>query len=165
CPPDAAAWFVDAHAQMTQVDLGCHFQGVIAAWTRVEVASRFEQGPTKLSTINRPEQVKKWVANQRGKRQADTSIADPTAYAAGWQLWWDSLQPEWRIKDADGAWSVNGGYRGGGKVWGPLFQWGQNGVLNIVASLFFWGVAVRDSTSELQSAWERSVMDVAWMFE
>jgi hypothetical protein len=150
---------------MTQVDLGCHFQGVIAAWTRVEAVSRFEQGPTKLSTINHPEQVKKWVANQRGKRQADTSIADPTAYAAGWQLWWDSLQPEWRIKDADGAWSVNGGYGGGGKVWGPLFQWGQNGVLNIVASLFFWGVAMRDSTSELQSAWERSVMDVAWMFE
>ncbi|KAJ7830849.1 hypothetical protein B0H13DRAFT_2371782 [Mycena leptocephala] len=62
CPPKAAAWFVDAHAAMTMVDLGCHFQAVIVAWTRVEAASKYEQGPTKLSTIGRPEQVKRWVA-------------------------------------------------------------------------------------------------------
>ncbi|KAJ7883966.1 hypothetical protein B0H13DRAFT_2343915 [Mycena leptocephala] len=127
CPPDAAIWFVDAHAQMTKADLGCHFDGVIAAWTRVEAASRYEQGPTKLSTINRPEQVKKWVANQRGKRQADTSTADPTAYAAGWQLWWDALQLEWRVKDGDGAWSVNCGYGGGGKDWAPCSSGGRMG--------------------------------------
>ncbi|KAJ7867029.1 hypothetical protein B0H13DRAFT_1516023, partial [Mycena leptocephala] len=78
--------------------------------------------------------------------------------------WWDSLQPVWRTKGADGTWSVTGGYGGDGKEWGPLFQWGQNGTLNIVASLFFWGVAVQ-STPESQSVWEDSVLDVAWILE
>lgn len=165
CLPNAATWFVDAHAQMTKVDLGCHFHALTAAWVRVEAASRYEQGPTKLCTINRPVQVKNWIAKERGKRPCDTSIPDPAAYAAGWQLWWDSLQPAWRTKDAEGAWSVSGGYGDGRKEWGPLFQWGQNGVLNIVASLFFWGVAVRESTPELQSVWEECVLDVVWMLE
>jgi hypothetical protein len=87
------------------------------------------------------------------------------AYTTGWQVWWDSLQPAWRTKDAEGAWSVSGDYGDGGKEWGSLFQWGQNGILNIVASLYFWGVAVRESTPELQSVWEECVLDVVWMLE
>jgi hypothetical protein len=165
CLPNAATWFVDAHAQMTKVELGCHFHALIAAWVWVEAASRYEQGPSKLSTINRPVQVKNWIAKERGKQPCDTSVPDPVAYAAGWQVWWDSLQPAWRTKDAEGAWSVSSDYGDGGKEWGPLFQWGQNGILNIVASLYFWGVAVRESTPELQSVWEECVLDVVWMLE
>jgi hypothetical protein len=48
CPPNAATWFVDTHAQMTKVELGCHFHALIAAWVWVEAASRYKQGPTKL---------------------------------------------------------------------------------------------------------------------
>ncbi|KAK7015930.1 hypothetical protein R3P38DRAFT_3203620 [Favolaschia claudopus] len=50
CPPHAPKWFCDAFALMTAEELGCHYSALIAAWTRMEEASRFEQGPTRHST-------------------------------------------------------------------------------------------------------------------
>jgi hypothetical protein len=41
---------------------------------------------------------------------------------------------------------------------------GANGVLSIVASLFFWGRAVQHEP-ELRFAWEAAVGDVVWMLE
>jgi hypothetical protein len=48
-----------------------------------------------------------------------------------------------------------------------LFQWGVNGMLNVVASLYFWGVAIAEK-GNLDSdvkAWEAGVGDVTWMLE
>ncbi|KAJ7044912.1 hypothetical protein C8F04DRAFT_1250155 [Mycena alexandri] len=162
CPEKAPAWFVDAHAQMSHTALGPHFNAVLAAWIRVEAASRFEHGPTKLSAKNRPKQVANWIARARAK-SAGTTVHDPVAYAKEWQLWWDSLQPEWRTRDEDQGWSVSGGYGGDGKEWGPLFHWGVNGVLSVVASLYFWGIACADEDSK--SMWESAASDVGWMLE
>ncbi|KAJ7939406.1 hypothetical protein B0H13DRAFT_2300677 [Mycena leptocephala] len=73
-------------------------------------ASKYESGPTTLSKTGRPEIITTWISRLRGKRTCDTSIADPAAYAVTWQGWWDTLQPKWRKKDTDGAWSMTGGY-------------------------------------------------------
>ncbi|KAJ7835179.1 hypothetical protein B0H14DRAFT_2590444 [Mycena olivaceomarginata] len=73
--------------------------------------------------------------------------------------WWNSLQPVWRTKDVDGQWSVVGGYGDGGREWGPLYQWGINGVLSIVASLYFWGRAVHEN-AKFCGRWEAAVGDV-----
>ncbi|KAK6969476.1 hypothetical protein R3P38DRAFT_3243181 [Favolaschia claudopus] len=78
--------------------------------------------------------------------------------------WWDSLQPAWREKDGDGRWSVVKGYGAGGREWGPLYHWGVNGVLSLVASLYCWGRAVQADT-ELRAAWELAVCDAVWVFE
>ncbi|KAJ7784200.1 hypothetical protein B0H16DRAFT_1446458 [Mycena metata] len=163
CPTNAAAWFVDAHAQMTKKSLGPHFDAVVAAWTRVEAASKYAQGPTNLTKKNRPQQVTNWIA--RGRKGGDTAVTDPAAYAAGWQLWWDLLQPEWRAKDDDGAWLTSSVYGpDDGEAWGHLFQWGTNGTLSIVASLYFWGLGVRNDAVH-HAVWEKAVLDVGWMLE
>jgi hypothetical protein len=60
---------------------------------------------------------------------------------------------------------VTGGYGVNGNEWGPLYQWGVNGMLSLVASLFFWGCAVRQSDGEIYSLWEKAVLDVGWMLE
>ncbi|KAJ7468411.1 hypothetical protein B0H11DRAFT_2305430 [Mycena galericulata] len=165
CPAKAAAWFVDAHAAMTRQDLGCHFDGLVAAWTRLEAASKYEQGPTNLPSKGRPKQVGTWISSARGTRgTADPKVLDPAKYAVEWQEWWNSLQPEWRKKDADGMWSTTGGYGKDGKEWGPLYQWGVNGTLSLLASLYFWGSAIRGD-SDLEMAWEVAVVDVSWMLE
>jgi hypothetical protein len=58
---------------------------------------------------------------------------------------------------------IGGAY---GVEWGVLFQWGINGVLSIVAALYFWGCAVIDAAnSELTRAWEAEVQDVGWLLE
>ncbi|KAJ7801666.1 hypothetical protein B0H14DRAFT_3782628 [Mycena olivaceomarginata] len=162
CPPEAASWFADAHAAMTKVDLGCHYHALVAAWTRIEQASRFEHGPTNLSPKGRPKQVTAWISRLR--KGTEPVVDDPATYAIQWQAWWDLLQPAWRTKDVDGQWSVVGGYRDGGREWGPLYQWGINGVLSIVASLYFWGRAVHGNP-EFCGRWEAAVGDVVWVFE
>ncbi|KAK6985136.1 hypothetical protein R3P38DRAFT_3230796 [Favolaschia claudopus] len=161
CPPNAAKWFADGHAMLTSTDLGCHYHAVIAAWTRMEVASRFENGPTNLTSKLRPKQVGVWIA--RNRRGVET-VTNPAEYAVQWQLWWDSLQPSWRVKDKGGRWIVTTSYGGGGREWGPLYHWGVNGGLSIVASLYFWGLGLV-SQKEGTPAWELAVQDVCWMFE
>ncbi|KAK7020076.1 hypothetical protein R3P38DRAFT_2536029 [Favolaschia claudopus] len=161
CPPNAAKWFADAHAVLTSTDLGCHYHAVVAAWTRMEVASRFENSPTNLTSKLRPKQVGAWIArNRRGVE----IVMQPAEYASQWQSWWDSLQPSWRIKDKGGSWAITASYGGGGREWGPLYRWGVNGALTIVASLYFWGLGVV-SQPEFRSVWESAVQDVCWMFE
>ncbi|KAJ7333345.1 hypothetical protein DFH08DRAFT_655439, partial [Mycena albidolilacea] len=165
CPASAPAWFVDARGDITREGLGPHYDAVIAAWTRMEQASRFEQGPTNLSSKGCPKQVGAWITNARGKRGTTPAVPDPAMYAVEWQGWWDSLQPEWRRKEGDGRWSVTEGYGEGGREWGLLYHWGINGVLSVVASLYFWGCAVRGGDPVLQASWEAAVGDVGWMLE
>ncbi|KAJ7093763.1 hypothetical protein C8R44DRAFT_645827, partial [Mycena epipterygia] len=136
----------------------------VSAWIRVEAASKFAQGPTKLPAAGRPGQVGLWISRARWQRGvADPVVTNPGAYANEWQAWWDSLQPEWRVREADGAWS-NAEYRGKGQEWGPLTQWGVNGTLSIVASLYFWGCRARGD-ADLEEVWETAVLDVLWMLE
>ena len=146
---------------ITKVDLGCHFDALIAVWTRLEYASRFEHSPNKLSTKGRPAQVGVWVAAGRGKRVPPV-VTDVAAYAAQWGLWWDVLQPKWRKQDGKGAWIAGGEYGGTGQDWGPLYVWGVNGTLTLLASLYFWGCAVTDPDLLV---WEAAVCDVTWMLE
>ncbi|KAJ7907524.1 hypothetical protein B0H13DRAFT_1618324 [Mycena leptocephala] len=166
CPTDAPPWFAHAYEQMTQTDLGCHYHALVAAWIRIEHASRFENGPTNLSPKGRPQQVGNWVSFLRGKRKgADVAVTDPAAYAVGWQVWWDSLQPEWRKKGKEGEWIMEGEYGGGGREWGPLYRWGINGMLNVVVSLYFWGCGVMGGTDAALLSWEKAIHDCTWMME
>ncbi|KAJ7881950.1 hypothetical protein B0H13DRAFT_2344883 [Mycena leptocephala] len=66
CPSNAPAWFVDGYAAVTENDLGCHFHALVAAWTRIEAASRFEHGPTNLPSKYRPKPMSEWIAKGRG---------------------------------------------------------------------------------------------------
>ncbi|KAJ7790915.1 hypothetical protein B0H14DRAFT_2396096 [Mycena olivaceomarginata] len=132
---------------------------------------RCGHGSRKLRDLNklqricrgkhRPKQVTAWIG---GRRTARPDVADPVEYTAQWQMWWDSLQPAWRRRESDGTWSTTGGYGEGGQEWGPLYQWGVNGILSLVASLYFWGCAVYEQV-ELQTQWEQAISNVVWMLE
>ncbi|KAJ7446849.1 hypothetical protein B0H11DRAFT_1745371 [Mycena galericulata] len=161
CPAKAAEWFSHAFEEMTKVNLGGHFNAVLDAWVRIEAACAFENPKMALPSKGRPEHVGRWIQGARGRRnQQNPVVHDPVKYAKEWWIWWNSLQPEWRVKESDGiAWVVGGAY---GKEWDSLTFWGQNVV--VVASLYFWGCAVADAAEE-QEAWELAVNDVAWVFE
>ncbi|KAJ7103986.1 hypothetical protein B0H15DRAFT_766409 [Mycena belliarum] len=160
-PPKAPAWFVNARTVLTKVDLGLDFDALIAAWTRIEYASRFEQGPTNLSPTGRPKQIATWIAGRRA--HAPPKVTDTGAYASQWKVWWDSLQPKWRKRDKEGMWATDE-YGDGGAEWGPLYQWGVNGTLSLLAALHCWGSTVLE-TGQPADAWEAAVMDVTWMLE
>ncbi|KAJ7079710.1 hypothetical protein B0H15DRAFT_787676 [Mycena belliarum] len=161
CPEKAPAWFVGARTVLLKVDLGLHFDALISVWTRLEYASRFEQGPTKLPATHRPKEIMRWISGRRAS--APPKVTDTAVYAVQWQTWWDSLQPEWRQKGRDGKWASEE-YGGGGSEWGELYQWGVNGSLSLLASLYCWGCAVVEK-GEPSDTWQEAVMDVTWMLE
>ncbi|KAJ7280550.1 hypothetical protein C8J57DRAFT_1009016, partial [Mycena rebaudengoi] len=163
CPAKAPEWFCLARLELTKRDLGPHFHAVLNAWTRIEAASRFQHAETNLPHKGRPAQVGRWIAAQRGARAANTAVTDLAEYAEQWRTWWGSLQPEWRSREADGLWGIGVSY---GAEWGELYQWGVNGVLSLLAALYFWGCAVSDAQDvDHMRAWELEVQDVGWMLE
>ncbi|KAJ7456321.1 hypothetical protein B0H11DRAFT_1673126, partial [Mycena galericulata] len=162
CPAKAEKWFVHALQQMTETDLGGHFNAALAAWTRIEAACRWENPPHKLSAKGRPEHVGRWIQGARGQRASAPLVTDVVAYARIWWDWWDSLQPEWRKKGADGRWVTGESY--GGEWDDKQLHWGQNGMLSVVASLYFWGCAVVDTPGS-RDEWELAVNDASWIME
>jgi hypothetical protein len=46
-----------------------------------------------------------------------------------------------------------------------LYRWGINGMLNVVASLYFWGCGVVGRADAALLSWENAVHDCTWMME
>ncbi|KAF8216973.1 hypothetical protein K438DRAFT_1748105 [Mycena galopus ATCC 62051] len=74
CPPKAAAW-----------------SALLAAWIRIETASKFEIGKSALPSKGRPAEVSRWIGGHHTKVP---EVRNVTAYAKPWWKWWDSMQPE-----------------------------------------------------------------------
>ncbi|KAJ7056479.1 hypothetical protein C8F01DRAFT_1087297 [Mycena amicta] len=76
-----------------------------------------------------------------------------------WWSWWSVNQPDWR-EWVDGKPALGKEYKGG---WEGLLVAGQNGMLNVVVSLYWWGckeVAVKGHSS---TGWTQAVKDAEWV--
>ncbi|KAJ7511244.1 hypothetical protein B0H11DRAFT_2215083 [Mycena galericulata] len=164
-PSNCPVWLSESIAWLMAEDIGCHFSSLLAALVKLETKYGFdEDNRGKLPTAFRPAQVYSWIKGGRGKKtKAPPCINNVDLYAKQWAEWWDSMQPAWRTRDADGHWSVGGSW-GPADQWDPLEAPGPNGCLSVVASLFFWGRA-KTQSEELRSQWDRAVQDVVWMLE
>ncbi|KAJ7457076.1 hypothetical protein FB451DRAFT_1047773, partial [Mycena latifolia] len=134
---------------------------------RLEQAAGFEvdEGERqRLSTKKRPKQIAEWIRGGRGTKSKQTpKIKSVSKFAEEWDAWWDSIQPSWRKRDANGKRIVGGEY---GKDWGQMDCSGPNGCLSAAAGLYFWGLAVSGSGDEsARSEWECAVQDVVWVLE
>lgn len=94
------------------------------------------------------------------------------AYAQEWWTWWQILQPEWRVFDSD----KTGVCVGTGAVqpesldaWNCLLVPGANGLLGVVASLYWWGCGVvgleGKQRKEEEGGWTKAVEDCTWVLE
>ncbi|KAJ7226559.1 hypothetical protein C8J57DRAFT_1093137, partial [Mycena rebaudengoi] len=141
---------------------GAEYNTLLAVWTQIEKACKFESPALKLSAKGRPEQVKLWIQSAQGKQgQANPVVDNVVKYAEVWWGWWKTLQPDWRTSRLDGCWLCELPYR---RDWEPLMHWGPNGTLSVVMSLYFWGCAVQDD-AVMREKWEDAVEDVAWILE
>ncbi|KAJ7431202.1 hypothetical protein B0H11DRAFT_2262225 [Mycena galericulata] len=164
-PSDAPDWLVESIAWLKQEDLGCHYASLLVALINLEAKYGYEKNNRgMLPAAKRPQQVYAWIKGGRGKKMKfPPSIGNLAHYQRDWWVWWDSLQPEWRERDDDGRWSINGNW-GPSDAWDPLEAPGPNGCLSVVASLYFWGIALA-GRPETRAGWEAAVQDVAWMLE
>ena len=118
--------------------LGQRWMELVAAWVDFEVKEGYKEWK-KLSPRGRPSVVQEWIQRARSPTWRPV-IADLAKYEQAFDLWWKALQPAWRISSAEEP-AVGQGVGG----WEELRKPGLNGLLSLLAALFFWGLHVRDS--------------------
>ncbi|KAJ7707284.1 hypothetical protein B0H16DRAFT_1746505 [Mycena metata] len=169
-PENAPDWLRTSVADLTKVDLGCHYASVVAALIRVEAASRYDDDGSRLPAATkgaqvRPKVISAWVRGGRGtKSKTQPTVDSISKFVAEWNGWWDSMQPAWRERNRQGRWRVDPPYRKEWD-WGVLDTYGVNGILSAVAGIYFWGVAVLSGSEDDIARWDTAVQDVVWVLE
>lgn len=140
--------------------LGDVWPTLVNAWIRFEESSVGLTGTRgSLPAKGRPSGVYDWIQRARNPNFRP-EIADSKAFGDKHIAWWTSLQPEWRISD-DGDIIRNYDDYDGGDFEG-LRKPGVNGLLSALASLYFWGMAVKDSGKK-SKRWVQSVEDCVFV--
>jgi hypothetical protein len=78
-------------------------------------------------------------------------------YAKDFMAWWEMIQPEWRCKEGMDT------LVDGSEDWDSLRIPGANGLLSVVAGLFFWGVEVYRQGATVDM-WLDALTDVSAAF-
>ena len=145
------AWFTSAASMMRGKALGTQWIQLVNTWEAFEVKSDFTESK-KLPTTRHPEAVKAWIQRARAPAWRPT-ITDTAAYEADFKSWWAALQPSWRKSSSgDVVFSrVDGD-------WEDVCRPGLNGMLSVMAGLFFWGVAL-GKHHDGQRGWKQAVSD------
>ncbi|PPR03273.1 hypothetical protein CVT24_012820 [Panaeolus cyanescens] len=137
--------------------LGEEWVVFVKAWSVFQTNAGFDKSANgRLPSQNRPVVVKNWIARARSVTYRP-DIGSLTHYEKGFNSWWTSMQPPWRMVNGrldkertDGDWSA-------------LNQPGPNGLLNVVAALYFWGRAAYGGKHE--KAWKAAVKDCTAAFQ
>lgn len=122
-------------------------------WVKFEEDAQF-QGDGRLGARRRPQAIGDWIQRARTP-EFRPAIKNVARFAADFSAWWRGLQPEWRRA------SSNVGPAGGD--WTHIRRSGVNGLLSVVAALFFWGDIVRGTPA--RAVWLKAMEDVLFVFE
>jgi len=149
------SWFTSAMGMMENKDLGSSWNQLLKAWAAFEAKSDFKESKKKLSMANRPNAVKAWI-QQAWSPAWNPLISDTAAYGLEFKKWWSALQPGWRkscsreilFSKVVGDWEV-------------LHRLGLNGILSVVAGLFFWRVALQEV--DYHEEWNSAVSNCTLM--
>ncbi|KAF9038719.1 hypothetical protein BJ165DRAFT_1352588, partial [Panaeolus papilionaceus] len=111
----------------------------------------------RLPTKGRPSIIAKWIriGCTHTPKWCPAGLV-PREMKEEFRRWWVSLQPDWRVKDS----VVVGGQIDGD--WKGLVYPGINGLLSVVACLFFWGMAC--DTAGDKRAWVSAFLDCTVAF-
>ncbi|KAJ7086892.1 hypothetical protein B0H15DRAFT_781927 [Mycena belliarum] len=174
CPADAPDWFHAVYGEVVGRNLGTLYNAVLEEWVEIERGYEWDmnKGGRGLSKRGRPAEVSAWVSAGRGLRKGPLAngvgpgIRSLAVFDATWWRWWGSLQPEWRSKcrGTPGKFERDVYPDSHGDTWSSLRHPGQNGVLSVVASLYWWGKKVTtDGVREDWESWTDAMRDVRWM--
>ncbi|KAK7023024.1 hypothetical protein R3P38DRAFT_2779769 [Favolaschia claudopus] len=116
---------------------------------------------TLITTEERPDIMKRWLGRAR-KWEVKQQLGDLGAEAIegtfidGWWKWWNVIQPKER-----GAM-----LRPAGLDWGAVTKLhGRNGLLQVMATLLWWGETTETMTPIDRMTWTLAVEDVTWALE
>ncbi|KAJ7021244.1 hypothetical protein C8F04DRAFT_1274013 [Mycena alexandri] len=94
------------------------------------------------------------------------TIESLAVYDERWWKWWGTLQPEWRVGEEGKAGRfARASYPPHAREkWASLRLPGPNGLLGVVATLYWWGKVVKEKGEQKDTeSWGEAVADVEWM--
>ncbi|KAJ7662031.1 hypothetical protein DFH06DRAFT_987919 [Mycena polygramma] len=130
---------------------GANWADCVLAWLEFEAATGYGHGG-RLTNEGRPDQVRAWMSV--GRKWYAPPVISPVgkkgevgSYAEEWWCWWDAIQP-----------GVEEG------KWGSLpVMHGPTGLILVLATLFWWGVA--EEGKERGEDWEAAVTELKVLLE
>ncbi|KAJ7430083.1 hypothetical protein B0H11DRAFT_1765718 [Mycena galericulata] len=151
--PKPAQWAKNGKGLLLEdaVGLGERWKGLVVLWWKLEESTRFATSIKSHPPRYRPKQVAVWVKNAR----KGTPALEVKTFSAQWWVWWRAINPDWRQGEGEGE--LLKGVEGS---WGVMECPGQNGFLNILICLKWWGERL---DSDSREEWERAVDDVNWV--
>lgn len=144
-------WLTSAISMLESEELGGNCRPLIQAWVKFK-RGQANQPASVLSSTHRPIVIRDWI--QRARSASYRPVIKSTSdLQTNFMKWWEGLQPEWRMSTSgqiivsklDGDWD-------------GLCRAGRNGILSVVAALFFWGFALKGTGAE-QVEWKAATDD------
>ncbi|KAF8175354.1 hypothetical protein BJ912DRAFT_804758, partial [Pholiota molesta] len=102
---------------------------LVRAWAHFEKAERYEE-KAKLRTEGRPACVAAWIARARSTTYRP-NLVKLSLFEKAFNTWWVGLQPAWRVENGEILRTQTGNLE-------DLRRPGKNGLLSVLAALFFW---------------------------
>ncbi|KAJ7056519.1 hypothetical protein C8F01DRAFT_1257188 [Mycena amicta] len=159
CPPDASSWVQEIWPEIAGEYVTRSYNELLQAFVAFERAHGWSDGEKALSASGRPKQVKDWI---RADCKATARLTKlHKRYNVEFWIWWKVLQPQWR--KAETTWPAMDAVQKEeeGASWATLRVPGKNGLVSVVASLYWWG---REGLLKESMApeWSGAVKDVTW---
>jgi hypothetical protein len=160
-------WLEKPLRTITKVHLGPDFSEVVDRLCLLEASYGWinkTRGFPKVA-VDRPAQLSMWVRDGR-RRSTSPVVMDIPCFETAWWAWWLSLQPDWHPTQRP---LEKGLYR---DDWTKLKALGANGMLGVVACLYWWGKAVQgfEDVGVIKRAgnsngWTEATEDVTWVLK
>ncbi|KAJ7029086.1 hypothetical protein C8F04DRAFT_923292, partial [Mycena alexandri] len=133
---------------------GSVWAGIVNMWWEREKAKKFECPARGKGASIRPKEVSGWVSRAR-TRGPHPPIIDTFSFAVRWWKWWESINPEWRVRKEGRL------LREGEGSWDSVAQTGPNGMLNVLICLRWWYDALKGDEGAMDD-WKEALADVEW---
>ncbi|KAF9481575.1 hypothetical protein BDN70DRAFT_783689, partial [Pholiota conissans] len=123
-------WFLKVYQMFLSKDLEVSWVELICSWAHFEKDSDYKE-QEKLEAAGRPPCVKAWISHTCSTIYRPDLGALP-AFEKGFRVWWANLQPEWQCEGSTKILKQQQGDLDN------LHRLGKNGLVSVLAALFFW---------------------------
>ena len=145
-------WLKSALTMLKSEEFGGGWKALVQAWVNFE-RKEGNHPSSVLGSSHRPAAVRDWIQRARSPSYRP-AIKSTSEFQATFAKWWESLQPDWRLS-ASGEVIVS---ELAGD-WGGLRKAGRNGILSVMAALFFWGFSLKGMVNAEHEGWRMATDD------
>ncbi|KAJ7573915.1 hypothetical protein C8J56DRAFT_743400, partial [Mycena floridula] len=158
-------WFKVLYCEFGSADLTeRHWDELLQKWTELERLYSYEDEHARLKASTRPAELGSWIANGCTRHDCPV-IKSVRSFSNNWWFWWEDMQPSWWAKSGPERFVWN--KETYGEDWAFIKFPGKNGVMSLCATLFWWGLALKElpGFGHGKWIWQNALEDVCWVLD